>query len=90
MQAKKKKRLQNLATDEKDALRPYIANKKTVHQFIWSADSGIVTHLEKCGLLSNTRTNTERSNYVYVSIDLWTYGYLRKRPELVGIKEISN
>src|SRR6266404_212903 len=37
---KKKTRFQNLATNEQDALRPYIANKKTVHRFIWSADGG--------------------------------------------------
>jgi hypothetical protein len=30
---KKKVRLHNLATDEQDALRPYILNNKTVHAF---------------------------------------------------------
>jgi hypothetical protein len=88
--SQKKKRLHNLASNEQEALRPYILNKKTVHRFIWSADGGIVAHLEKSGIFSNVQMVEERSNYADVSIDLWTHGYLFNHPELVGVRKISN
>jgi hypothetical protein len=80
----RKKRLQNLASDEQDALRPYIQNGKTIHTFSAWQNIGLAKNLASLGILSDTLGRDGGQNPHY-AIDPWTYEYLRKNPDLVGL-----
>jgi hypothetical protein len=81
-------RLNELAQDQKDALKPYIQNNKTTHYFGWTTVSE-AKNLVKLGIFTETGIVDGMGSPAY-AIDPWTFSYLRKHPELVGIKKNSN
>ena len=70
-------------------MRPYVQNSKSTHCFGW-VSLPVAKSLVMQGLLIDIQTVDGGGNPHY-AIDLWILAYLRKHPELVGIRpDISN
>jgi hypothetical protein len=89
LRRRKVKLLENLASDEKKALQPYILDNKTIHCFSWWQDGGIAKNLAGRGLLSDTGVVDGGKN-PHFAIDPWTLTYLREHPELVDLPKKPN
>jgi len=83
----RKKKVDSLTSDERDALRPFILNNKRTLCFGWTTVA-VGRNLIRLGILSDTSTADSRNN-PYFAIEAWAFSYLREHPELVGIQDKS-
>jgi len=78
----RKKYLGNLRSDQKEVLRIFVANRKTIQAFSRS-NLAIARDLEKLGILAESSAND--GVHPYFVIDPWVFSYLCDNPELVDI-----
>jgi hypothetical protein len=79
----RRRSIERLAADQKEALKTYIVNNKTVGAY------GFITvacarNLQRLGILIDMGTADGHGN-PYFAIDPWTREYLREHPELIGL-----
>ena len=76
-----KKRLKNLTTDEKDALRPYVEeNKRTDH---FNMASGVANGLESKQILYRSSNLSDLGPYFPYNIQDYAFDYLKRNTHLL-------
>jgi hypothetical protein len=80
--AKRKRRLNNLAFDQKEVLKHFILNSKTTQAFSRS-HLAIAKELAKSKILVESAAID--GPHPYFVIDPWAFAYLSEHPELAGL-----
>jgi hypothetical protein len=79
--------LKNLTEDEKNTLKPFIANSKRTQSFAMGAP--VARHLTQRQILKETKALDLRGHAVF-AIEDWAFARLRANPELIGLEKKAN